>query len=416
MSFFNNPICTSKIFVAFIFCSLTITVYAQPLTKVLQNDSVYSTLYGFADYYGAGNAVTNKFMSAYIKNNFLDDELKQSVYDNLKDKNKLAYHLETGIGFIHKKNKWGWMVQFQNQAHSASQFGSDLFRLYFGGNAQFKGETANLDNFDFNSIQFQSLGAGLLYHNTSKKIDWQLAIMPSIVKGQTAYKANSDGSLYTSSLSDSLYFDMNVAANFSDTASRKFSAWNGTGMMTDIYFRFGEDKNWLVTISLTNLGNVSWNAKSGSLLIDTNYAYTGIEIANILDSITLQINGTEEYKNSLLQYTTDNFTTTLPSVIDMMVQKSFANDNLHLGIGFRNVNDKVATPQFYFTSDYKLSSHLIIGANLYSGGYKPFSATLTARLSFGKFFIAPSVSFLEEIFRGNKGTATGAGVVAGWRF
>lgn len=67
MSFFNNPICTSKIFAAFIFCSLTITVYAQPLTKVLQNDSVYSTLYGFADYYGAGNAVTNKFMSAYIK-------------------------------------------------------------------------------------------------------------------------------------------------------------------------------------------------------------------------------------------------------------------------------------------------------------------------------------------------------------
>lgn len=58
------------------------------------------------------------------------------------------------------------------------------------------------------------------------------------------------------------------------------------------------------------------------------------------NSITLQINGTEEYKNSLLQYTTDNFTTTLPSVIDMMVQKSFANDNLHLGIGFRNVNDK----------------------------------------------------------------------------
>jgi hypothetical protein len=308
------------------------------------------------------------------------------------------------------------MVQFQNQAHSAAQFGSDLFRLYFGGNAQFKGETATLDNFDFNSVQFQCLGAGLLYHATAKKLDWQLAIMPSIVKGQTAYKANSEGSLFTSSLSDSLYFDINVAANFSDTASRKFTAWNGSGMMTDIYFRIGEDKNWLATISLTNLGNISWNAKSGSLKIDTNYAYTGIEIANILDSITLQINGTEAYKSSLLNYATNNFTTTLPSVIDVMVQKSFVKDKLHLGIGFRNVNDKVATPQFYFKSDYKLSSHIIMGVNLYSGGYKPFSAAIKARLSYGKFFIAPSVSFLEEILRGNKATATGAGMVAGWRF
>lgn len=137
------------------------------------------------------------------------------------------------------------MVQFQNQAHSASQFGSDLFRLYFGGNAQFKGETANLDNFDFNSIQFQSLGAGLLYHNTSKKLDWQLAIMPSIVKGQTAYKANSDEVCIHHRWSDSLDFDMNVAANFSDTATRKFSDGSAIGTMTDIYFRFGEDKNWL---------------------------------------------------------------------------------------------------------------------------------------------------------------------------
>ena len=96
-------------------------------------------------------------------NGFITNEMKDAVSSKLKSKNQFGAGFRYEFSYRHRpdsmfglENSY-YQVGFRDIYHLDSRFNKDVFELYFRGNKNFAGKSADLGNFEFKQLFYQQL-------------------------------------------------------------------------------------------------------------------------------------------------------------------------------------------------------------------------------------------------------------------
>ena len=129
-----------------------------------QPKQAFRNSFGFStEYYFASNAITNRFVSDFLRNSFIDNAKKDNISTKLTPLNKLGIESNTDIKYTHRNDtvfglpKSFFSVSLTNRYHINSRFRKDVFELYFRGNKEYAGKKADLNDFIYNQVFYQQL-------------------------------------------------------------------------------------------------------------------------------------------------------------------------------------------------------------------------------------------------------------------
>ncbi len=404
-----------------LFISFFISNSKAQIAKIFANefpDSASSRFGITGDYDINSNAITNAFTNKFYTGGYIDDNLKNSVLNRVKNDNRLGGNANAGIyaafklaSFCNKKNM-SIFFSVRDRVHLDARFSKDLFNVGFYGNAQYAGTTADLSNFNLNLIHYQQIQVGIFSSKSTNSVRWGLGI--SFLNGQQdlsilAKKAE----LFTSA--DGQYMNLNtqLSAAKSDTANKGTGAFNGYGASIDLFFeapiqtRFGNSK---ITVSASDIGAIRFNKQSMTLNQDSTLQYSGIKINNISDiqNSAFGSNAKDSVINSVAPFKKHAYTVTIPSVFNIAFETQFSN-YFHLTEGVRYVFNGNYNLLMYLSGNFYLNSKLILSSTFGYGGYGTFNYGMGISAKLGKNFVVHAGSNnIEGFIVPKKTTGQGA--------
>ncbi|PKP51044.1 MAG: hypothetical protein CVT95_01740 [Bacteroidetes bacterium HGW-Bacteroidetes-12] len=375
-------------------------------------------------YYNYGsNVMNNEMLNKFVFGGKIDKTIKNDVYNNLSNNNRLGgdleYHLNVAIPFdtLAGKTNISLVVGLSQKEHADSKFSSDLFRFTFDGNKQFAGKTINIGNTDFSYFKYQQMNIGFISHKKKQgKMATEGAIV-SFIKAEEHFAITVPrGSLFTEEYGREIDLDINYLYNTSDTAKKGFGAWNGFGVSTELFSQFFLKNGDKIHLGIKDLGFIQWNKQSLKYETDSLFHFEGIIVNNIFDlndsllsdiskdSLINSINTTQE-KGS--------YSMALPTSFTIDYTK-YINDKWQFngGIYYRILANYF--PLFYTNTSYFVSQNFITRAHVSYGGYGKLNLGLALayqlKNSYTLFlgsnnidaFISPSTSFANSGFVGIK--------------
>ncbi len=237
----------------------------------------------------SSNSITTKFLNTYLYSSHIDSLNKQWMFACLKPSNKLGCDLQGGISYVvypdtfMGKTNMGLFVKYNKYYHVDMSFTRDLCKLFFDGNEQFAGKTANLSNSSLNVINYEQIQIGILEKFGDGKLKHTFGIGLSLNNGYNNSIINiKNGSLYTDPNAEYINFSANYDVFRSDTTNTT-TTFKGLGTSINIYYSFETANKNAFEFELTNLGFLSWGRHSEQLSKDTSIHFNGINVNDILN-------------------------------------------------------------------------------------------------------------------------------------
>ncbi len=335
-----------------------------------------------ADFSLNSNCLTTNFISKFYNGGYIDKELKNSVLEKVKQKNRIGLDFNYGIyaafapdSFMHKKNI-SFFFSLRDRQHFDARFSKDFYKLAFYGNAQFAGKTASLSDFNLNFVRYQQVQFGFF----SSKLDSaaRFGVSVSFLKGEQlasiyAKKAN----LFTSEDGQYIDFETEVQIAQSDTSKKGIGAFNGAGASIDIFFeapfktKIGDAK---LSVSISDIGLLRFNKNSLYLNQDSTFHFEGFQINTIYDlqDSTFSATSQDSIINNIAPFKKQAVTYTLPAVLlinyRLQLSKKFA-----LAEGVRYVYNGNYNLLLYAKADYWINKKMNVSATFAWGGYGNFN-------------------------------------------
>jgi hypothetical protein len=236
--------------------------------------------------YSQGNSVPAQFSNYFLFPGFIDQDVKNNAYNRLKTINRFGAEFNYGIDVIltpdstWKANGQHFLVAFRSQAILGATFPEDAFKLVFGGNAAYAGQTANFSNTNLFSINYDVFELGYQVH--SKKSIMSIRI--GAVKGNSFTNLDiKDGSLYTNIHGSSIDLTFDGKYVRSSASSNQFKASPSMGAMLSAEFIQLYKEKWIFKESIQDLGFINWNTSTTVTAKDTSFQFTGVDLGSILD-------------------------------------------------------------------------------------------------------------------------------------
>ncbi|MEO0311937.1 MAG: hypothetical protein RIQ89_1594, partial [Bacteroidota bacterium] len=326
--------------------------------------------------YGS-NAVTNTFAKNFYLGNFLSDEEKESVIDQLTSINRVGIILQNKLNFtisdFNKNRKH--LISIQQYTGINSKFNATLFKLFFKGNKQFAGLNATISPFSYNQIQYQSLGYTISTQYGSLVNSKESALGVNIIKGQSFQQiATNNASLYTAIDGSQLNLELSALIRSSDSSKQNFNSWNGTGLSFD-FFHAIKDKQNYIQFAISQLGFIRWNSDANFLRTNKNFIYEGIYINDLFslsDSILQQINDSLTLKPYLDTNTKKGYTALMPATISVGYQYTSDEGNkIQANVLHRLASNFFPEIVVHYLFNF---NHIMAGPNLIMGGYTTANA------------------------------------------
>lgn len=242
------------------------------------------------EYMAASDALTNSFLNAFYKGEYLDSSMKAKQESYLLPKNRLGAYAGYGFAYTWRNNpdslKWELTVAVRDRQEMFGAFASDAFRLAFEGNRPFRGTTANLDKSQLTYMHWQQLQFEGKYYTSDHKSEVVLGF--SVLSGQQLQEVNiREGKLYTASDGRSIDLTSNATYYASDTSSNKM--FNRAGFGTCFNFRFstmlGDSTSRFhhqLMFSVQDLGSIRWSNRALIYNVDTTVHYNGVDASDVL--------------------------------------------------------------------------------------------------------------------------------------
>lgn len=241
------------------------------------------------NYAFCSNSITTKFLNTYLYGSHIDSLNKQWMFACLRPHNTLGCDLQGGLSYIAYPDTFlgntnmGFFVKYNKYYHVDMSFTRDLCKLFFSGNDQFAGKTADLSNSSLNVISYDQIQLGVLEKFGDAKLKHTFGIGISLNNGYNNRVINiKNGSLYTAPDAEYLNFSANYDVFRSNTATNG-SVFKGIGTSIDIYYSFETVKKNTFEFELTNFGFLSWGRNSQQLSKDTSIHFEGINVNDILN-------------------------------------------------------------------------------------------------------------------------------------
>ncbi len=362
---------------------LALNVFSQYNSEFLNFEKTGRSVSVNAEYELGSNGIYNSLLNKFIYGGYIDQKTKDASNNSMKTLNVMGTNMNYDISlFFGRKSKYSYLIGFKDQRIFNSSFTKDFYQLVFYGNKPYLGETKNLSGSSINSLRFQELKLGFIWH----KIDTtaKVGVSISILKGQQLFyiKAKEGSSLYTNIDGTELQFSSNFNMAISDTSknSNPFS-YSGVGASADIFFetpyKSKIGKGSVLTVNANNIGFLHWFDNSVQYSSDSTFKFEGYHIDNILDlkdTTLAAINRDSIIKNTTNAHQ-ESFNVNIPTNLLIINKIRFTNKFI-LGTGFRYLFNSNFKPYFFTDAEYEFTKKITGALHIGYGGYSKLNIGL----------------------------------------
>ena len=370
------------------------------------------------DYDINSNAITNQFTEKFYTGGHINNDLKNSVLNRIKNNNRIGGNINSGVFAAFKLDPYGKykntsiFFSVRDREHFDAQFSKDLFKIGFYGNADYAGKTADLSNFDLNLIKYQQIQVGLYSSKFDSVARWGVGV--SFLKGEQYLSIDAKkAELFTSADGQFVNLNTQFSMTRSDTAHTGITALNGYGASMDLFFEapfktpFGASK---ISTSVSDLGSIRFNNQTQTASQNSLLHYQGFQINNLYDlrDSTIGKREKDSVKNIIAPFKKKAYSVTLPAIFDLAIETRL-NRYFSLKEGIRyvfNANNKML---IYAKGTFFINRKWILTSTFGYGGYGTFNYGIGTSVKLPKkFIIRVGSNNLEGFIVPKKTTGQGA--------
>jgi hypothetical protein len=311
------------------------------------------------------NAVTNELLSSYINGDFITNDLKDKSKDRLNDMNSLGLFNEATADmlFYTKKDnqlkpKFYYSFGLKTKSYTSIDFRDDFYSIYFYGNKQFAGESIEMKDMGFYSVNFHQIRLGIEKPFEKFGMKHKAWITLGFNIGQNYFRANiNEGNFYIHPKGEELLLTLDMDLARTDTSELKLLNFTGYGASVNLVYDLEINERNHVQLIANDLGFIAWNKESFKFNRDSTYSYTGWQVENIFDT-----------ENEIFErFSTDTLTNEY--ALDDKKKSFIATTPLDFQFSYKNQFSKklsatVSFRKFVFTS-YKPLYRLKIGYQIH---------------------------------------------------
>ncbi len=369
-------------------------LYSQYNSEFLNFEKTGRSVSINGEYELGSNGIYNGLLNKFIFGGYINNDLKNKSRANMKNVSVLGVNMNYDISVFFGRNKrYSYLIGFKDQRIFNASYTKDFYDLLFYGNKPFKGETKNLSGTSINSLRFQEIKLGFIWHKIDSTA--KVGVSVSFLKGQNLFyiKAKQGSSLYTSADGKEIVFNSDFNMALSDTSNRKNPfAYTGIGASADIFFETPYNSNIgkgsVLTVNANNIGFLHWFDNSVQYNSDSTFKFSGYKINNILDlkdSTLATIN-----RDSIIKTTTnarhESFNVNIPTNL-LIINKIRFTNKFVLGTGFRYLFNSNFKPYFFVDADYDLTKKITTTLHISYGGYSRLNVGLAVAYNSPKWYL-----------------------------
>lgn len=262
-----------------------------------------------AEGYVRSNAIKLPFSFAVLRNEFIDEEMKDASAKNLHVKNVLEEGYEMRFYYnwssdrLLYKDAALYSVDYSFGSYTSSWFTEELFNTVFYGNAYYAGDTADFGGTRSYIYEYDRIGFSVRKKFSGQRSLWETGIRLSLLGIHSASHLDMNQAwLYTEMNGEYLDAGYDFEYSVSDTTNHGSWQIDGFGPAIDLMTTWSSAGGTVQVIGyVNNLGSIFWNGETNTYAADSSIRYEGIEADNLLsldDSSAIQYN-----VDSLLKYT-----------------------------------------------------------------------------------------------------------------
>ena len=362
-----------------------------PLDSVVDGPNTWShriTVEG--TYLYNSNTIYNELPASLLVGDDLDRDLRQRTSDALvaKERAVLGSELTGRITWTGARGDSGRarlrpIVSFAHQEYTGARITPDLYDLVFFGNARFEGGTANLAPSGYEQVRYQTLGGGVADTRSRSFVRLDLVLGQSYAAADIRW-----ADLYTAT--DGRLLRSSIAGTFhsSDTAGNEWGRNNGMGAALTGRWEArirAAARPTCVSLSVEDLGFLTWNDRAVQLQKDTIVRYEGLAVENILDLDQLILGEDQLLDTFGIAFDAGSFTTVLPFRVGAEI-RSHISDRWHVGLAAQYQHLPYYIPQVTASVARRSGERLLWGGSLSYGGYGGLLVGLGGRYRFSDHF------------------------------
>lgn len=363
-----------------------VTTYAPSGTS----DVFY--LYGNA--IGNSNSITGKLTSAFIKGGYINDDIKGTTLDRLKNKNRLGVEANYGLTYVHFFRKrsnalTGYYLRYNQSLFLTSNYNAEAYKLFFYGNSQYAGQTVNVSPFRLYSLGQRSVGGGLMWDKNGNTF-WLGA---DFVQGLQNTDIHATNASLTTDI-DGQMLQLVGKVDVKQSARPTYNAGFGAALNAQ-WFTSIKDKVF-INVMVDNLGIVAWNNRAQNYTRDTTFQFSGLDLNQVLQSDSAWQAVQDSLSTALSpSQKSRSYTTVLPFLAKLSATKYVGQGKLKLSVilSYRYIPAYIpltAVQATYFVKWFSPSLTLMYG------GYGGFNTGIGMGFNFGKGYSLIVESLLNE--------------------
>jgi len=371
---------------------------SQDLTIIPPIEQSKASLSFQTNFMVTSSSITNNFFNAYNNGDFITNELKNDVIESLDDKNllgtmnnqKLSYFFTLDSTYLGKRN--GMFVSVENHNLTEIRFTDTFFKLFFNGNKEYEGKSANLDKMRFNSLSYQQLKIG--FFTTKKNTSGNSIIGGAFAfnKGQNHLFVDfNNASFYTAQYGEYIDLEVDSKISMSDTSANDLLAFNGYGASFDLFYKYKSANNHSFSVEVSNIGFIRWKNESFISTLDTTFHHKGWYVEDLFDFNSLIFQ--ERLNDSLIDnfiYKRDEkgYISMIPLSIKLTYIRNIIPEKFDIEFTLHHLFFTAYKPYFLVQPKLHVTRTLKLGASVSYGGYGNMNAGLEMVLSFqNKFYL-----------------------------
>lgn len=271
--------------IVLLLCASVVSAQRLDVNGWQGNKNSFVHAYGFLSL--GSTDFSMRFANQSLFSESVSNDQVQEQYDLLNSGlNRLGGDYESAIrARLGLFEKGALLIKVADNAHTNLTLDKNLFGVFYRGNAPYAGDSLFINPSNGTFQRYQQFGIG---YSSNLKDGSEFFVMLSAINAQAMFNAALyRGSLYTSHFGDSLYAD----AFFSGVATDGgFSNGGGAAVSLGISTKsILFNSNWLLNMSIENLGMVQYNNQTNQFGLDTSFTYVGFELNDFGDGFESQI-------------------------------------------------------------------------------------------------------------------------------
>lgn len=367
------------------------------------------------DFSVGANTIRVKSLFDLRNTDYIDDQLKQDLYGNLKTSNRAGGHSYFGASYSWTKDSLAvenanfFTVGYQYTAVYSAHFSDNLGYGILYGNKDFAGLNVDMGPTSVFRIDYSKLSFGHTW-----RVDKQtLHISGSVLLGhRLQHGIASTFEMYTDSAGE--YIDLNVKGRgyLSDTAQTATFALSGGGVGLDMFYSLENEEGHTWSFGLYDMGIILWDKNSLYGKREGVFQYEGFFVENIFDlNDSVWANSSDSLVDSFVDVKQGVMLRPTPPLIMVNYSHSISNGLLRavdFGVNYRMYNSNI--PLVYAMARLNPMGKSELSPYLSFGGYNRFGVGLDYLLLSKGFDIHLNIGNLQTLMTAGNGYGVNGGI------